>query len=169
MRPAAAFLQSPRLSDDTWLTLATCEAVVRDGGRPQPDALPRCSGNGSSRAVARTRFVHAQGTARSVGWRALGDVGGTGRFAVGAGVAMRAAALAFFLDRHSTTTARSCATSLASPTTRKTPMPEPWRWRSRFAAAWNANRAGGPPCACRLGPARYPPARQADGTAALSR
>ena len=32
----ALFPASPSLSDDTWLTLATCEAIAREGGRVHP-------------------------------------------------------------------------------------------------------------------------------------
>lgn len=36
---AAPFPERPRLSDDTWLTVATCEAIVRAGGHVDPSGI----------------------------------------------------------------------------------------------------------------------------------
>ena len=95
------FPESPRLSDDTWLTLATCEAVARDGGRAQPERIAAVF----REWFERTRF-HARGSSTLKALRDLSAgahwsmTGARGDSAASAGAAMRAAALAFFLDPH---------------------------------------------------------------------
>lgn len=93
------FPASPRLSDDTWLTLATCEAIVLSQGRVQPEQIAE-------------RFRHWFESGRLVGvgaatLKALRDLaagahwalaGARGEFAAGSGAAMRAAPLSFFLN-----------------------------------------------------------------------
>jgi ADP-ribosyl-[dinitrogen reductase] hydrolase len=93
------FSTSPRLSDDTWLVLATCEAIVRDGGRPRPERIAavfqewfeqaRFRGLGSSTLQALRDLSAGAHWAMS---------GARGDSVAGAGVALRAAPLAFFVD-----------------------------------------------------------------------
>lgn len=88
-----------RLSDDTQLTLATCEAITSCGGLVDPAAIAdrfshwhrarRVTGMGASTYKALTELVAG-------GHWAL--VGRKGERAAGAGAAMRAAPLAFCLD-----------------------------------------------------------------------
>jgi ADP-ribosylglycohydrolase len=88
-----------RLSDDTQLTLATCEAITSCGGLVDPAAIAgrfaqwhrarRVTGMGASTYKALTELVAG-------GHWAL--VGSKGERAAGAGAAMRVAPLAFCLD-----------------------------------------------------------------------
>jgi ADP-ribosylglycohydrolase len=88
-----------RLSDDTQLTLATCEAITSCGGSVDPAMIAdrfarwhcasRVTGMGASTYKALTELVAG-------GHWAL--VGGKGERAAGNGAAMRAAPLAFCLD-----------------------------------------------------------------------
>ena len=88
-----------RLSDDTQLTLATCEAIAGRDGSVDPAAIAaafarwhrarRVTGMGSNTLKALTELVAG-------GHWAL--VGGKGERAAGNGAAMRAAPLAFCLD-----------------------------------------------------------------------
>jgi ADP-ribosylglycohydrolase len=88
-----------RLSDDTQLTLATCEAITSRNGSVDPAAIAaafahwhrakRVTGMGSNTFKALTELVAG-------GHWAL--VGGKGERAAGNGAAMRAAPLAFCLD-----------------------------------------------------------------------
>jgi len=88
-----------RLSDDTQLTLATCEAITGRDGSVDPAAIAaafalwhrakRVTGMGSNTLKALTELVAG-------GHWAL--VGGKGERAAGNGAAMRAAPLAFCLD-----------------------------------------------------------------------
>ena len=88
-----------RLSDDTQLTLATCEAITGCDGSVDPAAIAeafarwhrakRITGMGSNTLKALTELVAG-------GHWAL--VGGKGERAAGSGAAMRAAPLAFCLD-----------------------------------------------------------------------
>ena len=87
------------LSDDTQLVMATCEALIESGGRVEPEVIAsrfrewfvsgRLTGLGSSTLKA-LRDLAAGGH-----WALSGA---RGEFAAGAGAAMRAAPLAFFLD-----------------------------------------------------------------------
>lgn len=93
------FPEAPRLSDDTWLTLATCEAIVLSRGRVQPERIAerfrhgfeagRISGVGSATLKA------LRDLAAGAHWALAGA---RGEFASGSGAAMRAAPLSFFLD-----------------------------------------------------------------------
>ncbi len=95
----APFPSAPRLSDDTSLTLATCEAIVGAGGRVVPELI-----------AASFRRWYDAGRITGVGsatLKALRDLsagahwalsGASGEFAAGSGAAMRAAPLAFLLD-----------------------------------------------------------------------
>jgi ADP-ribosylglycohydrolase len=95
----APFPERPRLSDDTWLTIATCDAIVASRGRVEPHAIAtafrewfaagRLRGLGSSTLKA-LRDLHA-----GAHWALAGA---RGEFAAGAGAAMRIAPLAFVLD-----------------------------------------------------------------------
>lgn len=95
----APFPDRPRLSDDTWLTLATCAAIVRSRGRVQPEVIAktflewfaagRLQGLGSSTLKALRDLQAGAHWALS---------GARGEFAAGAGAAMRIAPLAFVLD-----------------------------------------------------------------------
>ncbi|WP_437597213.1 ADP-ribosylglycohydrolase family protein [Sorangium sp. So ce590] len=97
VRPS--FPDAPRLSDDTWLTLATCEAIVLNRGRVQPERIAerfrrwfeesRITGAGSATLKA------LRDLAAGAHWALAGA---RGEFAAGAGAAMRAAPLSFFLD-----------------------------------------------------------------------
>src|SRR4030095_7433995 len=90
-----------RLSDDTQLTLATCEAIAGRGGSGDPMAVAaacanwhrakRVTGMGSNTLKALTELVAG-------GHWAL--VGGKGERAASNGAAMRAAPLGFCLDPH---------------------------------------------------------------------
>src|SRR5581483_8290751 len=86
-------------SDDTQLTLATCEAIIELGGKVDPAAIAasfarwhkasRITGMGASTLKALTELSHG-------GHWAL--VGAKGEYAAGSGAAMRIAPLAFCLD-----------------------------------------------------------------------
>ena len=88
-----------RISDDTQLTLATCEAIIEAGGKVEPSVIAarfarwfkdkRISGIGASTYKALSELV-------SGGHWAL--VGNKGERAAGNGAAMRIAPLAFCLD-----------------------------------------------------------------------
>jgi ADP-ribosylglycohydrolase len=88
-----------RLSDDTQLTLATCEAITRRGGLVDPAAVAdafvswfrdsRVSGMGASTLKALTELLHGKHWALA---------GREGEMAAGNGAAMRIAPLAFCLD-----------------------------------------------------------------------
>ena len=96
---SAPFPQAPRLSDDTWLTAATCEAIVDSDG----------SADAASVAANFKRWFEA-GLLRGLGsstLKALRDLsagahwalaGARGEYAAGAGAAMRIAPLAFILN-----------------------------------------------------------------------
>jgi ADP-ribosyl-[dinitrogen reductase] hydrolase len=85
-----------QLTDDTQLTLATCEAIIESGGRVQPEAIAarfrqyfeagRLTGLGSSTLQA------LQGLAAGGHWS---QAGRGGEYAAGNGAAMRVAPLAF--------------------------------------------------------------------------
>jgi ADP-ribosylglycohydrolase len=93
------FPRNPRISDDTQLVLATCEAILEQRGRVDPAAVAerfriwfesgRLTGLGSSTLKA------VRDLAAGAHWALSGA---RGEFAAGAGAAMRAAPLAFFLD-----------------------------------------------------------------------
>ncbi|HYE75548.1 MAG TPA: ADP-ribosylglycohydrolase family protein [Blastocatellia bacterium] len=93
--------QQLNLSDDTQLTLATCEAIIEQGGRVVPSAIAekfaqwyresRITGIGASTQKALSELAAG-------GHWAL--VGRKGDRAAGNGAAMRAAPLAFCLDPH---------------------------------------------------------------------
>jgi ADP-ribosyl-[dinitrogen reductase] hydrolase len=101
------FPAAPRLSDDTWLTLATCEAIVAAKGRVDPE-----------RVAGRFRAWFDEGRLTGAGaatLKALRDLsagahwalaGARGEFAAGSGAAMRAAPLAFLLDPRNETQRR---------------------------------------------------------------
>jgi ADP-ribosyl-[dinitrogen reductase] hydrolase len=87
------------LSDDTQLTLATCEAVVEAGGRVDPELV-------ASRFAAWHRRGHVTGVGAST-YKALTELaagghwalsGAKGERAAGNGAAMRVAPVAFLLD-----------------------------------------------------------------------
>ena len=88
-----------RLSDDTQLTLATCEAITKNNGVPEPSIIAagfaawyreaRVAGMGASTYKALSELVRG-------GHWAL--VGRKGEYAAGNGAAMRSAPLAFCLD-----------------------------------------------------------------------
>lgn len=92
-------LDGQRISDDTQLTLATCEAIIETGGIADPSVIAsrftswhqnrRISGIGASTYKALSELV-------SGGHWAL--VGRKGEFAAGNGAAMRSAPLAFCLN-----------------------------------------------------------------------
>jgi ADP-ribosylglycohydrolase len=91
--------QKWQLSDDTQLTLATCEAIASNHGRVEPSAIAdhlaswhkqaRISGMGGATYKALSELVQG-------GHWAL--VGRKGEYAAGNGAAMRIAPLAFCLD-----------------------------------------------------------------------
>ncbi len=97
--PVADFPDNPRLSDDTLLTLATCEAIAQHGGEVDP-----------ARIADRFRAWFVAGKLAGLGastLKALRDLeagvhwalaGAKGEYTAGAGAAMRAAPLAFVLD-----------------------------------------------------------------------
>jgi len=93
------FPEAPRLSDDTWLTVATCEAIVQSRGRVKPERIAerfrswfesgRITGAGSATLKA------LRDLAAGAHWALAGA---RGEFASGSGAAMRAAPLSFFLN-----------------------------------------------------------------------
>jgi ADP-ribosylglycohydrolase len=95
----APFPAAPTLSDDTWLTMATCEAIVHDHGRVVPTTIAasfrqwfeqrRLTGVGSS------TLKSLRDLAAGAHWALAGA---RGEFAAGSGAAMRAAPLGFVLD-----------------------------------------------------------------------
>jgi ADP-ribosyl-[dinitrogen reductase] hydrolase len=101
MEPSAAVIddQPWRLSDDTQLTLATCEGITDAGGRVEPAVIAarfaawyraqRVTGMGASTLKALSELV---------GGGHWAQVGRRGEMAAGNGAAMRSAPLAFFLD-----------------------------------------------------------------------
>lgn len=95
----ARFPAHPRLSDDTLLTLATCEAIDRSGGRIEPQVIAQCF-----REWFEKRRLTGMGSSTLKALRDLSAgahwalAGARGEFAAGSGAAMRAAPLAFLLD-----------------------------------------------------------------------
>ncbi len=92
-------LDPDRVTDDTQLTLATCEAIIAEGGVVSPEAIAAamCSWFVQGR-VRRTgaSTTKALRELEAGGHWAL--VGRKGEYAAGAGAAMRVAPLAFLLD-----------------------------------------------------------------------
>jgi ADP-ribosylglycohydrolase len=98
-RPDRRTVSCPSLSDDTWLTVATCDAVVAATGQVNPAIIAdefrarfetgRLRGLGSSTLKALTDLVAGSHWAFA---------GARGEYAAGAGAAMRIAPLAFLLD-----------------------------------------------------------------------
>lgn len=95
----ASFPAVPRLSDDTWLTLATCEGIGRARGRVLPEEI--------AKAFVRWHEAGRITGAGSATLKALRDLsagghwalcGASGEFAAGTGAAMRIAPLGFLLD-----------------------------------------------------------------------
>jgi ADP-ribosylglycohydrolase len=87
-----------RLSDDTQLTLATCEAIA-DSGRVDPEAIARRMASwfagGRVTGLGAATFAALRSLAQGGHWALVGMRGDR---AAGNGAAMRIAPLAFFLD-----------------------------------------------------------------------
>jgi hypothetical protein len=62
---AAHFPDQPRLMDDTWLTVATCDAIVRANGRVEPAAIAQTFREYFERGGAWSRRLNAEGASRS--------------------------------------------------------------------------------------------------------
>ena len=96
---AAPFPDRPRLSDDTWLTVATCEAIVRAGGRVEPSTIAQSFRlwfeAGRLRGLGSSTLKAVRDLAAGAHWASSGA---RGEYAAGAGAAMRIAPLAFLLD-----------------------------------------------------------------------
>jgi ADP-ribosylglycohydrolase len=98
-RQPPLFTTGPKLSGATWLMVATCEAIAREGGRARPDRVA---------AVFQEWFGQNRfGDAAAEPFRALRELsagadwtmsGARGDVADGSDVAVRAAPLAFVLD-----------------------------------------------------------------------
>lgn len=95
----APFPVAPRLSDDTWLTLATCEAIVRMKGRILPEEIAKSFVSwyeaGRLNGVGSATLKALRDLSAGAHWALSGA---SGEFAAGSGAAMRIAPLAFFLD-----------------------------------------------------------------------
>ena len=95
----AAFPDTPRLSDDTWLTMATCEAIVGARGRVAPELIAetfrRWFESGRFTGLGSSTLKALRDLAAGAHWALAGA---RGEFAAGAGAAMRIAPLAFLLD-----------------------------------------------------------------------
>jgi ADP-ribosyl-[dinitrogen reductase] hydrolase len=95
----AAFPDTPRLSDDTWLTMATCEAIVGARGRVAPELIAetfrRWFESGRFTGLGSSTLKALRDLAAGAHWA---TAGARGEFAAGAGAAMRIAPLAFLLD-----------------------------------------------------------------------
>jgi ADP-ribosyl-[dinitrogen reductase] hydrolase len=96
---AAPFPERPRLSDDTWLTVATCEAIVRARGQVAPsivaDSFRAWFEKGRLRGLGSSTLKALRDLAAGAHWALAGA---RGEYAAGAGAAMRIAPLAFLLD-----------------------------------------------------------------------
>jgi ADP-ribosylglycohydrolase len=96
---AAPFPAAPRISDDTWLTLATCEAIVRVGGVVAPEEIARSFASwfaaGRLAGVGSATLKALRDLSVGAHWALSGA---SGEFAAGSGAAMRVAPLAFLLD-----------------------------------------------------------------------
>jgi len=96
---AAPFPDRPQLSDDTLLTVATCEAIVRAGGRVEPSTIAQgfrlWFEAGRLRGLGASTLKAVQDLAAGAHWAMAGA---RGEYAAGAGAAMRIAPLAFLLD-----------------------------------------------------------------------
>ncbi|HKQ73483.1 MAG TPA: ADP-ribosylglycohydrolase family protein [Blastocatellia bacterium] len=88
-----------RLSDDTQLTLATCEAILSCGGSVDPaaiaDRFARWHRGGRVRGMGASTFKALSELVAGGHWALVGR---KGEYAAGNGAAMRAAPLAFCLD-----------------------------------------------------------------------
>ena len=122
------------VSDDTQLTLATCEAII-ERGRVDAEAI-------AARFVAWFRLGRLDGLGAST-LKALRDLdsgahwalaGAKGERSAGNGAAMRVAPLAFVLDPATIASGKHCATFAASPTTTTKPTWARWPSRSRSAS-----------------------------------
>jgi ADP-ribosylglycohydrolase len=93
------FPSVPRLSDDTWLTLATCEAIVLSRGRVQPvqiaERFRQWFESGRLVGVGAATLKALRDLAAGAHWALAGA---RGEFAAGSGAAMRVAPLSFFLN-----------------------------------------------------------------------
>lgn len=88
-----------RITDDTQLTLGTCEAIIDQGGVVSPEAIAAEMCRWFSAGKVRSTGASTTKAMRELevgGHWAL--VGRKGEYAAGAGAAMRAAPLGFFLD-----------------------------------------------------------------------
>jgi ADP-ribosylglycohydrolase len=87
------------VSDDTQLTLATCEAITRSRGRVQPSAIAARFAHwwveGRITGIGVSTLVALEGLASGRDWKVVGN---RGEMAAGNGAAMRIAPLAFVLD-----------------------------------------------------------------------
>jgi ADP-ribosyl-[dinitrogen reductase] hydrolase len=96
---AAPFPEQPRLSDDTWLTVATCEAIVRAGGHVEPSGVAESFRAwfemGRLRGLGSSTLKALRDLAAGAHWA---FAGARGEYAAGVGAAMRVAPLAFLLD-----------------------------------------------------------------------
>lgn len=95
----AAFPAVPSLSDDTFTTLATCEAIIASSGRVVPERIALTYAawfrEGRFPRIGSSTLKAFRDLSAGAHWALAGA---TGEFAAGAGAAMRIAPLAFLLD-----------------------------------------------------------------------
>lgn len=96
---SAEFPAIPRVSDDTWLTVATCRAISESGGKVDPATIAHhlCLMYQANRVpgVGAATLKALRDLSMGAHWALSGA---RGEFAAGSGAAMRIAPLAFVLD-----------------------------------------------------------------------
>jgi ADP-ribosylglycohydrolase len=146
--PVSLLTDAPcRLSDDTQLTLATCEAVRAEGAVSPASVADRFAcwfRQGRVTGVGASTLKALRDLSAGVHWALSGRKGERG---AGNGAAMRVAPLGFLLDPAPPRSGRSSVTSPALPTTMTKPTSARWRLSRRCVLLPLENGGRGRTCA----------------------